>query len=164
MIRRLEPLQDAQIFADAWEWVKEYPSWFRESDAIFDEPWSEYQQNIETELNYAVFSPEPVALIRLIETSPYLLAIHLEMKRGTDADTVLKHGIQLRDYLFLQGVQGFYGYIPTINRGVCSMYENLGFTDTGVRRFQGTIKGKLAEWKHYGIVNPKVIAERQKVV
>lgn len=158
MIRLLDSEKDRDVLVEAWNWRESAPKWFRESLEIFKESKEEYLEAAPRELHFGVFAEnEATAVIRLVEEKPWVFCIHLSARRKTDFNLVLEAGLALRDYLFSQGVQSFYGWLPTVNRGVSKLYESLGFSDTGIRVFKGTIRGKTGVFRHYALVNPKML-------
>lgn len=163
-IRLLNIDKDMDVIKTAWGWRDTAPRWFRELLDVYKEPWSEYVENFPNELHYGVFTDgEPQAIVRLIEAHPWIYNLHLSAKRKTNFGVLVQAGLSLRDYLFDQGIHGFYGNIATINRGVCKLYEALGFIDTGRRTVKGTIHGKDVVWKQYSLVSPLFIAKYGKM-
>lgn len=157
-IRLLNIDKDMPIITEAWNWRFTAPKWFRESLDIWKEDFDEMLAAMPNELHYGVFvDDQPTAVIRLIEERGQIFNIHLSAKRKTDFEVLLQAGSSVRDYLFDRGVKSFYGFLPTVNRGVSHLYERLGFTDTGIRIYKGTIRGKTGEFKHYSLVNPKLL-------
>jgi hypothetical protein len=149
LIRLLDIEKDASVFREAWDWAREAPRWFRDAMDVWKETFEEQMEAARNELHYGVFlDDEPAAVIRLIEAWPWVFNIHLSARRRTPLDVLVEAGSTLRDFLFAQGVKGFYGYIPTQNRGVIRLYEALGFFDSGVRCFKGMTHGRVIEWKH----------------
>lgn len=148
-IRLLDVEKDKDVLTEAWSWRDDAPKWFRESLDIFKETFDEYMNAVPSELHYGVFDERAIAVIRLIEAEPYVFNIHLSARRGAEFDTLVVAGAALRDYLFENGVKGFFGWLPTINRGVARLYRSLGFTDTGLRIYKGQIHGKTVEFVQY---------------
>lgn len=154
-IRLLNPQNDLPLFREAWNWRYQAPKWFQESLEIFKESWDEHVIRISTELHYGIFIDENlVAVVRLTETYPHIFNIDLSAKRKTSPQILLQAGSSIRDFLFDQGVKGFYGWLPVQNRGVAWLYRSLGFFDTGEKIYKGRIHGKLAELIRYAMKNP----------
>lgn len=149
-IRLLHPEKDKDVLTEAWNWREGSPKWFQESLDIFKETFEDYMKSVPNELHYGVFDESPMAVIRLIETEPYIFNIHLAARRGADFEALVQAGTSIRDYLFDNGVKGFFGWLPSVNRGVSKLYKALGFQDTGLRIFKGRIHGRTIEFIHYG--------------
>lgn len=163
MIRLLDAQKDIELHREAWSWREGSPAWFRESLDIFKETFEEYIENIPNELHYGIFDGELIAIVRLIETEPYIMNIHLSAKRNTDLNVLVESGKAIRDHLINSNVKGFFGWLPKMNRSVRSLYFALGFTDSGVRCFKGKIRGRLAEFRQYVFVNQKFVENNVKV-
>lgn len=157
MIRLLDHEKDMPVLEEAWNWRNSAPQWFRDSLDIFKESWEEFLVAVPDELHYGIFVDEkPTAVVRLIEAYPAVYNIHLSAKRKTDFNIILDYGLRLRNFLFENEVKGMYGWIVKENRGVCHLYEQLGFTDTGIRCYKGMIGNRLGEFRHYAIINPLI--------
>ncbi len=153
---RITLIQDESLLAEAYHWQDTMPQWFRDSQNAWKETEEEYLEASKSELNYGVFLEDIlVAVIRLIEVYPSVFNAHLMVKRGTSLETLIEAAKCLKDYLFHNGVYSLYGYIWNKNRGVCKLYEAIGFHDSGVRCYKGKIKGRLAQWKQYLCVVPQ---------
>lgn len=163
MIRLLDPEKDMDLLREAWDWRDDAPRWFQESLAIDKESWDDFVSGSKDEWHYGIFSDGLMAVVRLIQSSPRVFNIHLSARRKTDFEVLLTAGKSIRDYLFDKGVLGFYGYLPTVNRGVSKLYEELGFTDTGIRVFKGQIRGRVGELKHYALLNQKMFASNGEI-
>jgi hypothetical protein len=152
-LRLLDIDKDRELFIEAYNWRNRAPRWFRECLNIWKESLEEYLENAVTEFHYGVWvDGEFQASIRLIETVPRIFNIHLYARRGVNLEDLYVSGVTLRDFLVKQGIAGFYGYLPIINKGISHLYECLGFEDTGIRVFKGVIRGRVVEWKHYALV------------
>jgi hypothetical protein len=162
MIRLLNIETERDLFIEAYNWRYEAPRWFQECLDIWKETLEDYLENSKDELHYGVWDGEVlIAVIRLIQDVPGLFNIHLSVRKGTDWNVLLAAGNCLRDFLFSAGIQGAYGYLPVINKSISKLYECLGFTDSGIRVFKGIVHGRLMEWKHYFILNPRKVNYRK---
>lgn len=155
MIRLLNIDNDLELFREAWSWRYAAPKWFQEALDIFKETFEEYLEAIPNELHYGVFiEGEISAIVRLVEIGPRVFNTHLYAKRKTDFGMLLEACQAIRDHLFAQGAIAYIGWIPSNNRSIARLYENLGLRETGMRCFKGTIRGRLAEFRHYCCINP----------
>lgn len=151
-LQLLDAEKDRDLLIEAYDWRLTAPAWFRKCLDIFKETKDEYLESAKGELHFGVFEEDEMkAVIRLAQEKPGVLNIHLSAKRGTNPEMLLAAGETLRDRLFAEGVQSFYGWIPTLNKGVCHLYEALGFHDTGLRIWKGVIHGKVVCFKHYAL-------------
>jgi len=149
LVRLLDVEKDGRVFKEAWEWSRSAPKWFLDTLDVWKETFEEQMDAAKNELHYGVFvADQATAVVRLIEAFPWVFNIHLAARRRTPLETLVEAGSKLRDFLYSQGVQGFYGYIPAQNRGIIRLYEALGFRDSGIRCFKGATHGRVIEWKH----------------
>lgn len=155
--RLLDTESDVLLFEEAFRWRDTAPKWFQKCMDVWKESFDEYMENRKDELHYGMFEGDEVfAVLRLIQSQPGWFNLHLSARRGADWEKILQVTATLRDWIFDQKILGCYGYIPTINRGICQLYESLGFVDTGIKVFKGVVHGKLVCWKHYAIEAPRL--------
>lgn len=155
-LRLLDVDKDKDLLIEAYDWRLTAPAWFRKCLDIFKETKEEYLENAKDEMHFGVFEDEEMkAVIRLVQDRPGVLNIHLSAKKGADIEMILAAGETLRDLLFEKGVQSFFGYLPTLNKGISKLYEALGFHDTGIRVYKGQIHNKVVCFRHYFLANPR---------
>lgn len=139
---------EIDLLTEAWNWADEMPEWFKEFRAVHPETF-ESLIGTENQLLIGVFFPDLCALARFILCPNGTYDIHLYVKRKTDPEMLFNACQSIMYYLFDQGIKGLSGWIPKRHTGIVNLYKNLGFTNNGIRCFEGKVKGKLIEWLYF---------------
>lgn len=156
-LRRISPLSDRQLFVAAYNWLATSPQWRRDSEAAFgvtDLPSYLKAAGEPARVCTGVLAPDLCALISMTVTGRNAVEVHLEAKRGTDAEVVVAAGCEVRDQLFRYGIDYGYTWIPRWNRRVCNINKAIGFRPDNVSMWRGSTGERTIEWLRYSIVNP----------
>jgi len=147
MIRLIN--NDIDLLTEAYKWQFDTPKWFQETMSVWPESKDEYLENSKQEVHYGIFDgDELISSLRCVEAAPYVMEMHWAMKRKVDFNLIFSDAQVIRDHLFANDVKMLYGYIASRNQSLIKFAKNLGFYDTGSRRYKGLSKNKVIEWTH----------------
>jgi hypothetical protein len=138
---------DEELLREAWAWQDSSPKWFQESQSSEKEELIDFLNTAKDKLLYGVFDEGLTAVIRLNPFANKVFSIDLFARRKTDFNVLSEAGLSLKYYLFDNGIaKGFFGWLPSRNRGVIKLYNFLGFTHSGVVCYKGQYHDKPVKW------------------
>lgn len=145
---KIRIVTEYDLLETAFHWADEMPDWYKEFQQIHLETFDSFI-GTGNQLFIGVFQGELRALARFVLCPNGIYDIHLYVKRKTDPEMLFNACQSIMYYLFDQGIKGLSGWVPSKHRGIVNLYKNLGFTNNGIRCFEGKVKGKLVEWLYF---------------
>lgn len=140
---RLINENETELLTTAYHWSDDAPDWFRQHQE--EESLDDFL-SIGDRLYYGVFADELTAIVRLTPFSNMIFNIDLFAKRKTDWQILCEAGKSMKEYLFDNGVNGFFGWISSKNRAVIRLYEALGFSHNGLVCYRGQYHNRAVRW------------------
>lgn len=155
-INRLDPINDARMFAESFAWLKDSPTWRQHTEDVFGTLNAAAYMDArldERRLDIAVFSGQDyVAKVTLHLTAKNTYEVSLEARRRANPAIIVEAGRLIRDQLFgLYNAELVYAWVPRWARGVKQILESVGFGPDHVIMARGTARGRLIEWERYSL-------------
>lgn len=151
IIRRLDPIADAELLDEAWHWGDTAPRWWRDCDKVFG-GYPEREIS-DSRIHVGMFSDELRAVIHIDLVAKKTIEGHIAVKRGTPLDSLVSPLTTVLAQTFAQGIDSAFVWLPAINSAIFRLCLAAGFEHDGVVMFKGETHNKPIEWKRLSIVN-----------
>lgn len=154
-LRRLDPVNDHELIAEALSWVDEFPLWMRESDAAWGQTTvNEYCNEMATtaQADFGVFdNGEFVGEICLASCGNGRYNSHLMFKRKSNVNCIIVAAMSIAKQLKEHGAVAIWSWPLKQNRGLHKVLEAIGMRRDGLEMFKGQSHGKPLCWVRYAI-------------
>lgn len=153
-LRRLTSA-DVDTYAQALEWNRRTPPWFRGAEDAFGvdtlEDYLEGADDTENQIDILVNGGE--ALIRFRRSAEREFEVFLAAPRRSKAQIIIDAGLLLIGQMFTDGIaDSIVAWINVRNRGARKVLEAVGFQQTGIRMLKGDApKQRIHEWEHLAV-------------
>ena len=131
MLRLLDPVEDLELFEQAYNWRKR-PKKHVQPDRMSFETFASPDPN---QIVLGLFSKQLDAVYVLIEVEPAKYDVHFTARRGVDRQRLLDAAREIRDAFFENGAEQLSAWITPRNRAMRSFLSDLGFLTQGSKEF-----------------------------
>lgn len=152
-LRRLDPLEEMSLYAQAFEWGQMSPRWLREANGAFGT--TDFCEFVlcalaDDQIDIGVFEyGRLVGLISLVLRAPGVFEVYLRARRGTKVETLAVAARSVRDGLFMDGrlrVGEIFAFVASFNAPVLEVCRGCGLSADGVTVLRGESRGRVIEW------------------
>ena len=147
-IRRLNPKIDQALYAQAFEWEKNYPRWLRDAEKACSVPLPEFLERAVTRADIGIFAPDFCGMVSIIPRGEGVFEGHIWARRGSAVSVLAEAVDRIRQSLVRDvGMRAGFVWIVKNNRPIKKVCILAGLTPDGAEVVDGESHGKPIVWQ-----------------
>ena len=157
-MRSLRAEIDEPLYHRIYQWRKDKPRWFQMSMAPTARSLEEFLSDTfdERQVDFALFiDGEISAVVTLVEIMPGVFDSHIDAPRTAKLSDLTEAVLRTKEHVFARGATKIVTYTATFNRPIIRLCKSVGFVDTNVSVFYGSIGKRIVEWRE-AIIEKKI--------
>lgn len=131
-LRLLDPIEDADLFREAYSWRPKAKS-HAQPDRM---PFEEFAADRDDQLTIGLFNGELAAVYFLHETGPGNFQAHFTSRRNVPRETLLTGAAQVARDFFTAGANEIHAWVTERNTALKQFLKELGFICVGATQFR----------------------------
>lgn len=165
MIHRLQLPEDEALLRTAYQWDKDFPTWWREMDRVFnsgtEDDFIERAKNPHSAY-VGVFDGDDLIALVIVETpAPSIHEGHLLAKRGANQELITTACVTMISDLFNLGMTRLFVWVAERHSALRKLCANIALQPDGLIMWRGSYHGKPIKWVRYSITREAVFGMTQ---